>query len=277
MLLKNNAYFFHLIFFNRFFERFPEYEARLAQMQDPEERLRYFLVDEIWTGYMGMGSANKELARLQMGEQFQQAFLDKETRSYADIDMNTLAMWTQQLKGYVPKDSENRIEVPEQAQPLAMLPPELAGPVDTFRETRNTEHPNWFAVQSAYYDQTDQAGRRRVKAQFPELEEYWDWRRQYLTDHPDVAAYSRQYDLENEAAGGSLGTLSVPEILTNPILMRQLQADRQAGQPLTSGAWAELGRIWRSMGKPGESLEEWVERLNLEGSTTGAGGVQYQP
>lgn len=250
---------------NRFFEKYPEYEARLASFDTPEERQRAFLVDEIWMKYRELGSANKELVRLQLGEQFQQMFLDRETRTYENIPVEALAAWAHAIGGYVPDNATNRVEYKDLAPDIGLLPPQYAKIVDTFRDTRNKKFPNWFAVQQGYFfsGPSGSAERKAYLAQWPELEEYWDWRDDQLDGNAFLKGYYNRYDLENRDAG-SLGSLSIPEILSNPILMRQLGVYQTTGQPLTSGAQEELRRIFQLLQSPGGDFQEWVEQLNLQ-------------
>jgi hypothetical protein len=249
---------------NRFFEKYPEYEGRLASFDSQEERMRFFLVDEVWTKYGELGSANKELARNQLGQGFYDMFLNKETRSYADIPLEHLASWAHLLGGYVPKNAENRIEYKELAPPLNQLPPEYAKIIDTFRDTRNTKYPNWFAVQQGYFASgpAKSQDRKDYLEQWPMLEDYWDWRDGQLKGNEFLSAYYERYDLEGDK--GSLGSLGVAEILTNPILMRQLMADRYGGQSLTTGALEELRRIYQLIQSPGGDFKEWVDGLEFE-------------
>jgi len=248
-----------------FLEEYPEYKSRLDLFKDPEERLRYFLVDEIWTRYMSLGSSNKEMARLQLGEDFMYSFLSTETRSYEDLSINILAFWARRLGGYLPESPDNRIEIPEQIREtpgVELLDPTLSLAVDTYREIRNEDYPNWFAMQQGYYELPPGGQRRNYLVRFPRLKKYWDWRRGYLRDHPNVKAYGQRYDLES-GEGESLGTLSVPEILTNAALMRQILGNRMTGEPLSSGALSELYRIWDGLNRPFDDVEIWIKRLDM--------------
>jgi hypothetical protein len=47
---------------NKFFVEHPEYEARLALNDEPEERLRQFLISEVWDRYSSLESANRKAA-----------------------------------------------------------------------------------------------------------------------------------------------------------------------------------------------------------------------
>lgn len=223
--------------------------------------MRGFLIDEVWTRYNELGSSNKELVRNQLGVEFEELFLSKETRSYADIPLENLAGWASVLGGYVPANAENRIEIKELPN-LLQLPEQYAKVIDDFRAARDEKYPNWFAVQQGYFASgpSRSQDRKDYLAQWPELQDYWDWRDGELEGSEFLAAYYRRYDLENRDTG-SLGSLGVAQIVTNPILMRQLTAARYGGQSLTSGALEELRRIYEIMGAPGD-FNTWVDGLD---------------
>ena len=249
---------------NRFFEKYPEYEGRLASFDSQEERMRFFLVDEFWVKYRELGSANKELVRKQLGQGFNDLFLNKETRNYADIPLETLAAWVNLVGGYVPKNAENRIEVKEQ-EPLLQLPPQFAKVIDDFRATRKQKFPNWFAVQQGYFAAGPRKSdeRKAYLKKWPELEEYWDWKDDQFESSEFLNAYQERYDLESSDKG-RLGSLGIADIVTNPILVRQLMAERYGGQALTTGALEELRRIYDILQQPGGNFKEWIGDLDFE-------------
>ncbi len=212
---------------------------------------------------MSLGSSNKEMVRLQLGEDFMYSFLSSETRSYEDIPINVLAYWAKSMGAVLPETPENRIEIPEETQTVELLDPTISLAVDTYRELRNKKHPNWFAVQQGYYELPQGTKRRNYLVQFPELKKYWDWRKKYFKDHPDVAAYNKRYDLETSQGEGMGLSLSVPEILTNSALMRQILGNRMTGEALSSGALAELYRIWDGLDRPFDDINEWIENLEM--------------
>jgi hypothetical protein len=254
----------------KFLEAYPQYEARLAVFDKPEERLRSFLVDELWIRYRELGSANKELVRAQLGEDFVQGFLDSDTRNTDAISVRTLAMWAQALGSKLPDVPETRYEMPEDygvaaggaagPQDLRLVSPALDRAVTIYRETRNSDFPNWFALQSEYYTKPPGDARKAFLGRFPILEEYWRWNRKYKRDHPEVAAYLQRYDIVS--GGEVVGSLGLADILANPILARNVAA-YGVGVDLTGGARAELRRIWEEQGSPLGSMTEWLETFGL--------------
>ena len=88
---------------NDFFAKYPEYETRLALWDKPEERLRQFLISEVWDRYTQMPALNRKQVADQLGPTFQEQFLSKETRDYDSISPDTLAWWSGLMGGYYPK------------------------------------------------------------------------------------------------------------------------------------------------------------------------------
>ncbi len=147
------------------------------------------------------------------------------------------------LGGPVPdvEATAGAIESPE--PPVELYDPETAAAIGDYQDERRAKFPNYYAQQSAYYavPEADRAGRMRILARFPELLEYWDWKRQYKNDHPELADY-----FEGNVPGKAQAAPTVtPQELAqvDGILMRQLLAWQMFGQPLTSGAHAELARL----------------------------------
>ena len=52
---------------DRFFAAYPEYEARSALWDTPQERLRNFMITGIWEGWQSLGSVEKEQMQAQLG------------------------------------------------------------------------------------------------------------------------------------------------------------------------------------------------------------------
>jgi len=132
---------------NEFMEAYPEYEARLALKNDPDERLQNFLVDQVWAGYNALPTLYRRAVQDQFGPEFQQAFLEKETRSYRSIPPETLAAWARTLGRYVPGNLE--------AEPLRLdLAPEpVAREAEEYydRRARAFEMERVRALQTAYF------------------------------------------------------------------------------------------------------------------------------
>jgi hypothetical protein len=241
----------------RFFDQYPEFETRLALWDAPEERLRQFMISDLWEMYSGLGSFEKQQVREQFGPMFQNFFLDNETRDYNELDVETLAYWTKLLGGTTPRTAETSAlnDMPDvMMDRLQMAPPEDAAAVNAYRKNRNDLFPNWYAMSQWYFGSKPGAERKAFLQQFPELKEYFDWNRAYKAQHPVIEQYvaaepSEEYDY------------SFIQDLT-PSTSRQLLGHYYAGEALTSGVLAELRRIWVDNDYPGGGdFEHFIEEF----------------
>lgn len=263
---------------NNFFEAYPEYEARLALWDKPEERLRQFLVSGVWEQYMALGKENQKLVRGQLGPIFEDAFVNKETRSYESIPVEVLATWVQLLGGVVPKTSPpaplpstgeggQTLDVLAQQQAvmgtegwswpggeLGLIGPQLEQAVADYKEARNVEFPNWYALQSRYFEipEENRSARRAFLARFPMLKEYWGWKAEYMAAHGEVANYLEQ------STAGDRGSETVNMNALPPGLVRQVMAWSYGGTPLSPGAVKALRQAWESQGRPGGSVDGFL-------------------
>lgn len=239
-----------------FFKQYPEYEARLALYDAPEERLKQFLISEVWDRYTELERPNRSLAINQLGDKFERAFINKETRSYDSITVQELARWSQMLGGLLPDVDATSALIENPEPPVEFYPPALAAQIEEYQDERRKRYPNYYAIQSAYFSipETDRKGRREFIKRFPQLAEYWDWKREYEKNHPEMAPY---FEAGRNAAAGGQGQqqrasgprLSDKELAqVDAVLLRQVAAWRLTGAPLTSGAYQELSRLAEARG-----------------------------
>ncbi len=236
---------------NQFFEDHPEYEARLALYDEPEERLRQFLVSEIWDRYTSLERMNRKRAGDLLGEEFEQSFLDKDTRSYDSTDIKQLATWAQMLGGMVPQ-VEQTTGVEPTGEPLDLYTPQEISAVDAYYQERDELYPMATAWQSAYYSLPAGAQRKAFLQSHPQLKKYWDWNSDYKAEHPEIQPYLNEN--AEQRLNADVNDLSAP-------LTRQLIAYYFMGKEMTSGGKAELNRIWVANGSKGGSMEEYMQML----------------
>ena len=244
---------------NGFLEEHPEYEARLALYDTPEERLRQFLISEVWERYTDMGSAEKQQARAVLGDQFATDFLDDDTRSYDTLDIDTLATWTQLLGGEVPQTEATAGALDPDINPeIQYAPPEVNAEVNAYRDLRTEQFPNWYALQSTYFTLPEGGARQDFLQKFPELAEYWDWNRGYKAEHPAVEQFTTS--MQPAAQGGEQIDYSFFQDFS-PATMSGLIGWVYAGQTLGAGARADMMMVWENAGKPGGSFEVFLDQI----------------
>jgi DNA-binding ferritin-like protein (Dps family) len=252
---------------NAFYAAHPEAAVRSLSYKStqPEVLMQKFLTSAIWDRYNGLNPLDKKQAAKQLGELFQDAFLNKATRSYDSISNDTLIQWAQMMDAHLPTgvggaqqgqikftdpavsqayqgyldekqakfagidtllnvyyglDADTQQAAFEAQHPeigkyldwrttylaehpavipstmgetneLYGLPAETQTEVYQYRAQRIKEFPNIDEVQNAYFgiDPNDSKATARFKDEHPELEEYWDWRREFAAQYPKAAPY----------------------------------------------------------------------------------------
>lgn len=163
----------------RFFDEHPEFDARLMQGDDPDSKLRQYLISEVWDRYQKLPDLERRTLTNQFGDVFQNAFLNKETRSYDAIDTATLAWWTKTMGGYLPKGTE----VPQ--VPVNAPAKTEVEAYQKYVNERNKKFPDIGKIQDAYY-KTPEANRQAFLQRYPQLSDYWNWRDQFMAENPSV-------------------------------------------------------------------------------------------
>ena len=237
---------------SNFYDENPGLEARTALRDEPEERLRQFLVSEIYNRLFdeGVTSKNRSEAISQLGQNFQDSFLNKETKDTDSVSIEQLAQWSNQLGGLVPQTTTY-----EQAQPVSMWPENVAQAYQTYQDERDQLFPNYYAIQDEYYS-LPKSQRGAFLKRFPELKQYWEWKAQYQQEHPEIApilaSNAQDAEMQNSTTGVDITQM-------DPDLANQIQYSIYTGNDLTPGAWMALEYQWEKSGKPYGDFKTWVD------------------
>jgi len=175
---------------SKFFEDHPEYRARIlmGKWDDPEGRLRSFLISDVWDAYRNTPALHQKQLRDQLGDTFNQAFLSKETRSYDAIDTATLTYWAKAMGGYMP----NTAPATPQIAP-ALAPAEDTAIYQQYKDTRDKLFPGVTTLESMVYNlPADQ--QQAFRAKFPILDKYNAWRDEFLAHNPNIIQYTMGED-----------------------------------------------------------------------------------
>jgi hypothetical protein len=244
--------------YNKFFEKYPEYQARLALWDTPDERLRQFMISGIWDAWSALGKTEKGVVTDTLGTDFRDNFLNDQTRNYELVDTETLAGWARMLNLSVPRTEQTApvLDAPDIDYTIPFDTPEEYAEVDAYKNLRGQLFPNWYAIQQRYYNFPPGSQERRdFLAQFPELKDYWDWNRNYKAAHPNIEKYITPP--EDTAQLPQYDYSFAMEI--TPVLARQLYAYYYADKNLTDGGLSELNRIWRKYNKVGGTFENFLD------------------
>lgn len=230
----------------RFFNEHPEYEAYLAKGKEPEERLRSFLVGQIWDGYMALGTTDRKSATAEMGDEFKQSFLDSETRSYDTISIETLTQWAQMVKKKVPNTPQTLPAI-QNPRTVDYLSPEVTKVTDQYFEQRNRLYPNYYELQTQYYN-LPKSKRDSFLVANPQLSDYWAWNRKWKNRFPELTPVFTGQVFKR-----------VDTSTWNPLLTQYVADYAYSGTPLGPGAYKALEQIWINEGMPRGDFETWLK------------------
>lgn len=254
---------------NEFEDKYPEYRVRRQMFKDNDTMLKGFLVDQIWEKWTSIPSASRPLATSSLGSTFETSFL--QAKAYDNISNETLAAWSLRLGGLVPDTKQTNVSSLDSV-PVSRYNPQVEAAVTAFQDERAERFPNFYWQQQIYWA-TEEDKRSALKRSMPEYFQYLDWRKQYYKANPlvkawadDVSSRSTGYDDDllmdgqSDQANQAIATGSVlfefDDVLKAEIGMYLIN-----GTPLSTGALAELNRLWVAKGKPGSSLMQWLDAV----------------
>lgn len=264
---------------SRFYEEHPEYETRLALWREPEERLRSFLVDNIWDTWHDMPQLHQDEVKNHLGDLFQRAFLDRDTRAYDAIPLDEMQYWLKVMGG----DPPGQVTFGEGRTPLELTDPDTAYRLQAFYDTRSQMFRYSDVVwelQSDYFKLDEGSARRTFLREHPVLEQYWNWRRDFMVRNPDLAPYIEDnpeklptYPSEQvldlaRAAQPNLTYDEWQQVMWNNggVSLLNLVGDYlRLGEPMPTAAQKKLDNIGEQMGLSGQEV---LDRIELSSGLT---------
>ena len=239
---------------SRWYNENPEYMTRSATyMDDPEELLRYTLYENISNTYYAQPYAQQWEIREELGPEFNNALINKETRNWKAVPIEKLAEWNGRLGNINPFVGSIDVQGVERVMQLSDPVINAVAEHDQIKEQR---WPGISVVQDLYYSlPKDQ--RKAFLQQFPKLSEYWDWNRQYKEDHPEYVQWSndRTDYFNEELCYNSFGDMS-------EYTLRQLEHARKTGADMSEPSLYELQRLYQKYADPSyTSYDEYVKLL----------------
>ncbi|CAK0744646.1 hypothetical protein CCP3SC15_1310001 [Gammaproteobacteria bacterium] len=230
-----------------FFDEHPEYQAYLSKGKQPEERLRSFLVGQIWDGYMALGETNQKQARKEMGDLFSQSFLDKETRSYDTLTVDQLTNWAQMLQKKVPTTPQTAPALEQPAPQLNLYDKNVTDITDTYYKQRREKFPDYYQVESGYYN-IPKSERTAYLLAHPDLKQYWTWKDKWNSAYPELSpVFKGQVFKTVDTSGWS------------PYLVDYVAQYAMTGEKLGKGAQKALEQQWIMAGRPMDNMQSWLD------------------
>ena len=204
-------------------------------MDDPEELLKFTLYQQINAKYYDQPYAQQVEIQEELGPEFAYALLNKDTRNYKAVPIETLAKWNAALGGKNPNVGSIDVQGVERVMQLSEP---VIDAVEEHDRIKNEQYPGISIIQNGYYAlPKDQ--RKNYLATFPQLEDYWEWNREYKNDHPEYDRWNEERsDYYNEATCyNSYADMSERT-------QQQLDLNKATGKQLSSAAEWELQQLY---------------------------------
>lgn len=246
---------------HEFYNEHPEYRLRSnIFINDPKLQAKSLLITNIWDLYVGLDKANQKVAIETFGEEFKRAFLGKAMKDEFSVELETLARWAQMLGSSIPESIPEAQEMflEEPVQELDAWDDQHAKDYGVFIEERERLFPTWYVLQGQYYDLPENE-RSQYARDFPQFQEYRDWKADYLKKKPGISSVVESGSINYGTEDGLKGYLTREEMETFPdLLSNSLIAHFTFNQPLGAGALMMLEDKWITAGKPGKDFKRWL-------------------
>lgn len=193
---------------------------------------------------------------------------------YYDLDENSREIFAQsypQVDEYYAWRTKYIADHPQTAPYLTTessnlygLPENVQAAVYRYRADVEQNFPNIYETQTRYFAIEDSKQKKAFLQANPRLTAYWDYKRQFAAANPQAAPYVMS---DESLARSILGqdyvdTTDVsyyPDVQQlDPEVLRLLATYFYSGKQLSSGARMELNSLWKELGKPAGSLENWL-------------------
>ena len=184
--------------YDDFFEKYPEYQVRMALFKEPEERMHEFLKSQVWDAWYRLPPATQDEAKAGLGDTFTTMFINEETRDYEGISNETMAWWAHALGGVVPGDY-----TPPDKAGVTMPPEQVSMEYQKYLATKDTKFAGINDLNKAYFNAPPEM--QEWIRDNTNITDYWSWRKRYQHENPEMIPYmvtekSRVYGADPQTA-----------------------------------------------------------------------------
>jgi hypothetical protein len=163
----------------------PVLRTRASVMDLPETRLKTFLTSELWDTYTQLSALDKRLMGDQLGEAFQEEFRNKDTRDYAQVSLEELATWVQQVRGYMP---QQEIVKPGDAPEVQYATPDQSARYGAFKErTEALFNMDEIGLKLDTYHTLSPEQKRAFRAVYKDVDAYLKYYGDFMRANPDIS------------------------------------------------------------------------------------------
>ncbi len=230
------------------------YALRTATyISDPEELLKFTLYQHISNIYYGEPYERQVDLANQLGPEFKAAMINKDTRNYKAVPVETLARWNAQLGGKNPNIGSIDVKGVEKVMRLS---DQVVDAVQYYNDYKDQKYPGIDTIQNIYYSlPVDQ--RKGFLNAMPELSDYWEWNRQYKEAHQDVQKW-----LDNRSEGYNAETYWNSYAELSEYTRGELTNARATGKEISDTARYELQKTYNRYADPRYmSFEDYLKGM----------------
>ena len=247
---------------NAFSAEFPEYKVGYyANIDNREELLHKILVDNCWDAYNALPESQKKAAYNGLGAQFQELFVNKNTRATDKIDNDTLVAWTQAMHGNVPNIANKTINQPLQdAFNIQWYNDSVQGLLDRYNRDKQQRYPGIDTIERGYF-------RTRLQDQYlalhPELKDYWNWKESVGMANPQLGAYLKNNSAQNQVNSGKYSSITeAVKAQVNKYTRTCLENHIKKGWTLPAAAEYQLKVAYSLLGA-NIPFEQWLREIRF--------------
>lgn len=168
-----------------FYQQHPEWNARQDVFAEPEQRMKGFLTDEMWTRYNSLSALDKKRAKLD-NKEFG-AFVNNPERDYDNLTVEQVAAFVKYVRGYLP---ESKLTPQIGAIPQA----QISDPQQSYRYQAMLDEQNRLfnldAMQPKLdtYQTLSANDKRAYRAVNKDVDAYFKWYAAQMRANPDLDA-----------------------------------------------------------------------------------------
>ena len=222
-------------------------------IDDPEELMKFTLYNQISQNYFAQPYAQQQQILNELGPEFYYALFNKETKNYKAVDTQKLAEWNAAIGGLTP--NVGSIDVTGVEKVMKLSEP-VVNAVEEHDRIKNELYPGISTVQDIYYSLPKDL-RKDFLVQYPKLEQYWEWNRQYKNDHQEYERWEKERtDYFNER------TMYQSYAEMSQRTQQDLAYSKATGGELRDSSRYELEKLWRKHANPNFlGYDEYVKKL----------------
>ena len=222
-------------------------------MDDPQELLKFTLYNQINKAYYDQPYAQQQEIKNELSPEFEYALLNKDSRNWKAVPIETLAKWNAALGGKNPNVGSIDVQGVERVMQLS---DKVIESVDTYYEERDRLYPGISIIQNGYYALPKDQRKSYIQS-VPQLEDYWEWNRNYKNTHPEFVRWNEERsDYYNEATCYN----SYAEMSERT--QQQLELNKATSDRMSSAAEWELQQLYTKYANENFlSFEDYIKLL----------------